>query len=110
MHERFEKRIEEGLRRIEAGCPKQHLKPLVVAQRVGRLMGQNSRAAGLFQTVARGEKGGHFRGHRGPGQRLRNRARIGTRPEGRERRLKTLAAKLSQPDTDDLPSSRNLAI
>ena len=50
MHERFEKRIEEGLRRIEAGCEKQHLKPLVVAQRVGRLLGQNSRAAGLFQT------------------------------------------------------------
>ena len=50
MHERFEKRIEEGLRRIEAGCQKQHLKPLVVAQRVGRLLGQNSRAAGLFQT------------------------------------------------------------
>lgn len=50
MHERFEKRIEEGLRRIEAGCQKQHLKPLVVAQRLGRLLGQNSRAAGLFQT------------------------------------------------------------
>jgi transposase len=50
MHERFEKRIEEGLQRIEAGCQKRHLKPLVVAQRVGRLLGQNSRAAGLFQT------------------------------------------------------------
>ena len=50
MHERFEKRIEEGLQRIEAGCQKQHLKPLVVAQRLGRLLGQNSRAAGLFQT------------------------------------------------------------
>ena len=50
MHERFELRIEEGLRRIEAGCQKQHLKPLVVAQRLGRLLGQNSRAAGLFQT------------------------------------------------------------
>jgi transposase len=50
MHERFEKRIEEGLRRIEAGCQKQRLKPLAVAQRLGRLLGQNSRAAGLFQT------------------------------------------------------------
>ena len=50
MHERFEQRIEEGLQRIEAGCQKQRLKPLVVAQRVGRLLGQNSRAAGLFQT------------------------------------------------------------
>jgi transposase len=50
MHERFEKRIEEGLRRIEAGCQKQRYHPLVVAQRLGRLLGQNSRAAGLFQT------------------------------------------------------------
>ena len=50
MHERFEKRIEEGLQRIKAGCERQHLKPLLVAQRLGRLLGQNSRAAGLFQT------------------------------------------------------------
>ena len=48
-----------------------------------------------FLNVARGEEGGHFRGHWGPGQRLRNRARNGTRPEGRECRLKTLALKLS---------------
>ena len=53
MHERFEKRIEEGLQRIEAGCQKQHLQPLVAAQRLGRLLGQNSRAAGLFQTEVR---------------------------------------------------------
>jgi len=50
MHGRFERRIEEGLRRIEATCQKQRLEPLVVAQRVGRLLGQNSRAAALFQT------------------------------------------------------------
>ena len=50
MHERFEKRIEEGLQRIEASCRKQRMQPLVVAQRLGRLLGQNSRAAGLFQT------------------------------------------------------------
>jgi transposase len=50
MHERFEKRIEEGLQRIEASCRKQRLQPLLVAQRLGRLLGQNSRAAGLFQT------------------------------------------------------------
>jgi transposase len=58
MHERFEKRIEEGLRRIEAGCQKQHLNPLLVAQRVGRLLGQNSRAAGLFQTEVQTAAGG----------------------------------------------------
>jgi transposase len=50
MHGRFEHRIEEGLRRIVATCQKQRLDPLVVAGRVGRLLGQNSRAAGLFHT------------------------------------------------------------
>lgn len=50
MHARFEKRIEEGLQRIEASCRKQRLQPLLVAQRLGRLLGQNSRAAALFQT------------------------------------------------------------
>jgi transposase len=50
MHHRFEQRIEEGLRRIEASCQKQRLQPAIVGQRLGRLLGQNSRAAGLFQT------------------------------------------------------------
>jgi transposase len=50
MHDRFEQRIEEGLKRIEASCQRQRQNPLIVAQRLGRLMGQNSRAAGLFQT------------------------------------------------------------
>ena len=50
MHDRFEQRIEEGLRRIAASCAEQRLEPLIVAQRVGRLLGKNSRAAGLFHT------------------------------------------------------------
>jgi transposase len=50
MHDRFEQRIEEGLQRIASSCARQRLQPLVVAQRVGRLLGQNSRAAGLFHT------------------------------------------------------------
>lgn len=50
MHDRFERRIEEGLRRIEESCLKRRQKPVAVAERVGRLMGQNTRAAGLFQT------------------------------------------------------------
>jgi transposase len=50
MHGRFEQRIEEGLQRIAASCRKQRLEPVVVAQRLGRLLGQNSRAAGLFHT------------------------------------------------------------
>ena len=53
MHERFEQRIEEGLKRIEASCQKQRMQPLVIAQRLGRLLGLNSRAAGLFQTECR---------------------------------------------------------
>jgi transposase len=53
MHGRFEQRIEEGLRRLEASCQKQRLEPVVVAQRLGRLLGQNSRAAGLFHTEIR---------------------------------------------------------
>lgn len=49
IHARFEQRIEEGLRRIEASCQRQRLDAAVVGQRVGRLLGRNSRAAGLFQ-------------------------------------------------------------
>jgi transposase len=50
IHERFEKRIEEGLNKIEASCSKRKCDPITIAQRVGRLLGQNSRAAGLFET------------------------------------------------------------
>jgi len=50
MHERFAKRIEEGLTRLAASCDRQRQNPLIIAQRVGRLLGQNTRSAGLFQT------------------------------------------------------------
>lgn len=53
MHARFEQRIEEGLRRIAATCQRQRLSPAVVGQRVGRLLGRNSRAAGLFAVDVR---------------------------------------------------------
>jgi transposase len=49
MHERFEKRIEEGLEKIVASCGKRKQLPAAVGQRVGRLRGQNSRAAGAFE-------------------------------------------------------------
>jgi transposase len=49
MHERFEKRIEEGLEKIAASCRKRKQKPVAVATRVGRLLGRNTRAAGLFE-------------------------------------------------------------
>ena len=50
MHERFQERIREGLEKIVAACARKPQPPLLIAQRVGRLMGQNSRAAGLFHT------------------------------------------------------------
>ena len=49
MHERFEKRIEEGLEKIVASCRKRKQLPAAVGQRVGRLLGKNSRAAGAFE-------------------------------------------------------------
>ena len=48
MHERFEKRIEEGLEKIAASCQKRKQKAVAVATRVGRLLGRNTRAAALF--------------------------------------------------------------
>jgi len=51
IHERFERRIEEGLNRIQAGCGKRKGWPTQVAQRVGRLLGENSRAAKLFKVT-----------------------------------------------------------
>jgi len=50
IHERFAKRIEQGLKDIEQSCSKHKHKPITIAKRLGRLLGRNSRAAGLFQT------------------------------------------------------------
>jgi transposase len=48
MHQRFEQRIEEGLRHMEAGCRARKQKAATLERRIGRLLGKNSRAAGLF--------------------------------------------------------------
>lgn len=58
IHARFEKRIEEGLHKIEAALKKRKQDPLVVAQRVGRLLGNNTRAAGLFQVQVEADSNG----------------------------------------------------
>lgn len=50
MHERFEKRIEEGLKSLADLAEKRSLTAVQLAQRVGRLLGQNTRSAGLFRT------------------------------------------------------------
>ncbi|MBI3683027.1 MAG: IS1634 family transposase [Acidobacteria bacterium] len=49
MHDRFERRIEEKLTAMVESCRKRKQNPLAVAQRVGKLLGRNTRAAGLFQ-------------------------------------------------------------
>ena len=50
IHERFEKRIEEGLKCIEQSCAVRKYKLVTIAKRVGRLLGRYSRAGGLFKT------------------------------------------------------------
>lgn len=58
IHERFEKRIEKGLEQISESCRKRKQKTGVIERRVGRLLGANTRAAGLFKVeVKEGEKG-----------------------------------------------------
>jgi len=58
MHDRFEQRIEQKLEQMAASCRQRRQDPLLLAQRLGKLLGRNSRAAGLFrvhiQTDARG--------------------------------------------------------
>ena len=49
MHDRFERRIEQKLQAIAESCAKRKQNPLKIAQRVGRLLGKNTRAAGLFE-------------------------------------------------------------
>ena len=56
MHDRFESRIEEGLSKIEQTCRKKRYKPAMIAQRVGRLLERNSRAAGLFKVDVETDK------------------------------------------------------
>jgi transposase len=57
MRERFEQRIEIGLKAIAAACERRRCDMGVIERRVGRLLGRNSRAAGLYDVqVTRGEK------------------------------------------------------
>jgi transposase len=58
MHARFEKRIEEGLIKIAAGCSKRAQPVGPIERRVGRLLGQNTRAAGLFDVQIQADASG----------------------------------------------------
>jgi transposase len=56
---RFEQKIEARLRAMAARCEKQRRDPQKVEREVGRMLGQNTRAARLFQvTVEKREDGG----------------------------------------------------
>ena len=61
MHERFEKRIEEGLRKIQTSCQKKKQKPVTIATRVGRMLGRNTRAAALFDVTVEADADGFAR-------------------------------------------------
>jgi transposase len=59
MHARFEKRIEEGLRHLAARLERtKHADRGAVERQIGRLLGQNSRAAGLFEIRVEEEPAG----------------------------------------------------
>jgi len=49
IHQRFEKRLEQGLTKLAESCRKRKQKVGLVERRVGRLLQANSRAAGLFR-------------------------------------------------------------
>ncbi|MFO0949378.1 MAG: IS1634 family transposase [Planctomycetota bacterium] len=50
---RFEERIEERLKSMAARCEKQHRDPQKVEREIGRLLGQNTRAARLFDVTVK---------------------------------------------------------
>jgi transposase len=59
MHEKFEKRIEEGLAALVKLAEKRQMTAVQIAGRVGRLLGQNTRAAGGFKTEVTTDAQGH---------------------------------------------------
>ena len=59
MHDRFEQRIEDALMQMAKGCEKRKYKVKVIERRVGKLLGKNSRGAGLFDVeVSESPSGG----------------------------------------------------
>ncbi|MEK7835566.1 MAG: IS1634 family transposase, partial [Pseudomonadota bacterium] len=58
IHDRFEKRIEKGLVKLTDSCGKRKQKIGRIERRVGRLLGANTRAAGLFQVEVKEGKDG----------------------------------------------------
>ena len=58
---RFEKKIEKRLVAMTARCEKQKRNPMKVEREIGRLLGQNTRAARLFEVTVRKTNDGHAR-------------------------------------------------
>lgn len=58
IHDRFEKRIEKGLEKIAESCRKRKQKIGSIERRIGRLLGANSRAAGLFRVEVKEKEEG----------------------------------------------------
>ncbi len=56
---RFERKIEQRLKSMATRCEKQNRQPLTVAREVGRLLGQNTRAAKLFEVTVEATEKGH---------------------------------------------------
>lgn len=56
---RSEQKIEARLKSMAARCDKQKRQPLTVAREVGRLLGQNTRAAKLFEVTVEATEEGH---------------------------------------------------
>ena len=56
IHDRFEKRIEKGLEKIAESCRKRKQQVGSIERRVGRLLGANTRAAGLFKVEVKESK------------------------------------------------------
>jgi transposase len=61
MRERFVGRIEAGLVKIRTACQRQRCDVGKIERRVGRLLGQNSRAAALFRVVVERQSDGRAR-------------------------------------------------
>jgi transposase len=59
MHEKFERHIEEGLASLVKLAETREMTAVQIAQRVGRLLGQNTRAAGAFKTEVTSDAQGH---------------------------------------------------
>ena len=58
---RFEEKIENRLKSMAARCEKQKRQPMKIEREVGRLLGQNTRAAKLFEVTVESTEQGHAR-------------------------------------------------